>query len=205
MKVVFEIEMDSLFNAGWLANHIGLREDILRLDEDNEISWRKGWKHCNDVCFARDFFFGQRFIDHIMGCTRSKVSVRFVGEPKARGTTKSEPAFDSRGYPTEDTLFAIRSWPDNDAVGWMKYVQAAWDKNSHGSILVERYFVTLHTGGWLGNESVINAMKCNVRLWSRLWAASGGVYVFRHDDPWFSGLDEKESCKKPKSNVGVDE
>lgn len=204
MKVIFEIELESPFNAGWFASHLGLREDILRLEGDNEIAWRQGWKNCNDVGVARDSF-GQRFIDQIMGCTRSKVSVHLIEKLEAGRTMKPEPAFDSRGYPTEDTLFAIRSWPDNDAVGWMKYVQAAWDKNSHGSILGERYFVTLHTGGWLGNESVINAMKCNVRLWSRLWTASGGVYVFRHDDPWFSGLDEKESCKKPKSNVGVDE
>ena len=36
------------------------------------------------------------------------------------------------------------------------------------------------TGGWSGNEDIIDAMRCNTMLWMLYWCSSerGGRYIF---------------------------
>jgi hypothetical protein len=45
---------------------------------------------------------------------------------------------------------------------------------------VEGEVVTAHTGGWSGNEDIIEAMMENVLLWLAVWQRSerGGHFTF---------------------------
>ncbi len=95
------------------------------------------------------------------------------------------PTFDSDGYPTEETLQAIREWPaDTDCKyprwsGLMKFIQEAW---TYDYPYWEREGNTYHlsTGGWSGNESIIAAMIQNRIFWMVCWVSNrrGGHYEF---------------------------
>lgn len=89
-----------------------------------------------------------------------------------------EPTFDKDGYPTEETLIEIRDWPHKDKHGWFEYAAKAWYWPDMFKRDGDLYKVS--TGGWSGNESVINAMQDNKLLWILTWVSSerGGHYVF---------------------------
>jgi hypothetical protein len=106
----------------------------------------------------------------------------------------NEPSFDRDGYPTEDTLTAIAAWP-TDAPSLMLFVEGAWNTD-YGSVrydlrdeeaqVVNRRvgssMVRFATGGWSGNESVIHALRQNIRgrlLW--LLSTHGGLHIYRRD------------------------
>lgn len=90
------------------------------------------------------------------------------------------PTFDSNGNPTDETLDAIAKWPIADPDGWLDYIHAVWN-NHYGRIRFTPDFDEFITGGWSGNESIIEAMRENVVLWFMLWESShrGGKYVLR--------------------------
>lgn len=104
-----------------------------------------------------------------------------------------EPTFDRDGYPTEETLQAIRDWDIAtfaDAAAAMDFAGRAWyypDRwhcqprwRGKGYKGYRRRYV-FSTGGWSGNESVAGAIKENLLLemlgaWS--WRR-GGHYEYR--------------------------
>lgn len=93
----------------------------------------------------------------------------------------TEPTFDKDGYPTEETLDAIKQWPHTDFAGLMDFCGEAW----HWPKCWERLFngrrIEASTGGWSGNESIINALCENeFFFWTMCWQESkrGGHYVF---------------------------
>ena len=97
-----------------------------------------------------------------------------------------EPEFDRDGYPTEETLKVISKWKDTYP-RWIEYVTKAWmwperireevtdDVFSEGAIVLK-----FSTGGWSGNESIINAMRENM-YWFLFWRSSrrGGHYELK--------------------------
>ncbi len=95
-----------------------------------------------------------------------------------------EPAFDSSGYPTDETLEAIEKWSYSDFRGLMKFVVKAWhwpDMITMSSILDENgQHWQVSTGGWSGNESIIVALQANFMFWAMCWVSSrrGGHYEF---------------------------
>lgn len=94
-----------------------------------------------------------------------------------------EPTFDRDGYPTDETLEYIEKWDDyNNITEMMDFIRQCW---SYPDRFVEyprekhtTYY--LSTGGWSGNESVIDAMQKNFLIWYH-WVQSkrGGHYWFR--------------------------
>ena len=90
-----------------------------------------------------------------------------------------EPTFDSDGYPTDETLEIIKNWDHNNFKGLMRYCHKAWRYEEYFTELNEFYDV--HTGGWSGNESIINALQENVMFWAMCWEQSrrGGHYIFK--------------------------
>ncbi len=92
----------------------------------------------------------------------------------------TSPTFDSDGYPTDETLDAIAKWSFDDAVGWLNFIHSAWS-HRFGFLQCEMNQIVFATGGWSGNESIIEAMRENVVLWTLLWESShrGGKYVLR--------------------------
>lgn len=93
--------------------------------------------------------------------------------------TTKQPEFCGDGYPTESTCQAIREWPYSDLPGLFDFMQAAW---SYPTLFTPDGSggYRISTGGWSGNEGLIDAMQENVMAWSLCWQSSkrGGHYEF---------------------------
>lgn len=92
----------------------------------------------------------------------------------------NEPTFDKDGYPTEETLDAIKQWPHTDFDGLMSFCEEAWVYDDYWTRTFNGQRIEAHTGGWSGNESIINALGENTVFWLMCWPESkrGGHYVF---------------------------
>lgn len=90
-----------------------------------------------------------------------------------------EPTFDAHGYPTDETLKCIETWPYTNFDGLMKFVHRAWHMPEWGWVQ-KRNIYRISTGGWSGNESLIDALQGNMMFWSVCWWESkrGGHYRF---------------------------
>lgn len=76
-------------------------------------------------------------------------------------------------------LQKIQDWPAPDWTGLMEFVKPCW--SDHGRIWFEDGEWRLATGGWSGNESIIDAMQSNFMFWSMCWQMSrrGGLFFFK--------------------------
>ena len=97
---------------------------------------------------------------------------------------------DDDGYPTDDALEIVKLWHWDDARGWFKFIESLWAYRDWGwkekdephefdnDKMVHRYYIS--TGGWSGNESIIDAMQQADFMWSLNWVQSrrGGHYIF---------------------------
>lgn len=97
---------------------------------------------------------------------------------------------DDDGYPTEDALEIIRLWSFRDPKGWFDFIKSIWEYVDWGwrekyedcdifpDKKVYRYYIS--TGGWSGNERIVQAMEENIMLWNFNWIQSrrGGHYIF---------------------------
>ena len=90
----------------------------------------------------------------------------------------TEPTFDKDGYPTDETLDAIEKWNPRERIKLFQFIEKAWSYPEYwrreGDIL------SISTGGWSGNESLIGALKSNHMAWVFSWESSrrGGHYEF---------------------------
>lgn len=94
---------------------------------------------------------------------------------------------DKDGYPTEEELARITSWPVDNQLGWFAFIKSCWwaadwgwsedDECDEGK---DRRAFFISTGGWSGNESIIEAMQGNRILWSMTWRSHrrGGHWEF---------------------------
>ena len=82
-------------------------------------------------------------------------------------------------YPSNETLDAVKAWNWNDCTGLFEFVKQAWWMPDWGWREVDGE-LHVSTGGWSGNEDLIEAMQANVMVWSLCWVQSrrGGHYVF---------------------------
>lgn len=99
---------------------------------------------------------------------------------------------ENKGYPTEEELKNIEEWDlDQKPVsGLLELVEKLWRWADWGfrkrigfSGTIQRRKVLkleLHTGGWSGNEEIIDALMRNTVFWSQYWEKSirGGHYYF---------------------------
>lgn len=95
------------------------------------------------------------------------------------------PALDDDGYPTDEVLEWIENYNPFENGGFSELLEILvdlwrWDDY----IEIKRPYkgrktIWLHTGGWSGNESIINALNKNVYFWIN-WKLSkvGGHYKF---------------------------
>lgn len=93
------------------------------------------------------------------------------------------------GYPTEKELRRIKEWPYTDLLGWFTCIKSCWWAADWGwteGVVKEAGRVSrryqISTGGWSGNESIINAMHANHWAWFFSWLSSrrGGHFSFEH-------------------------
>jgi len=92
------------------------------------------------------------------------------------------------GYPTRAELRKIKNWKMKD--GWIelaKYIQSIWHWGDEYAYFVneEDHNFELHTGGWSGNEEMVDALKKSSGFfWMFCWVESrrGGHYKFMVKD-----------------------
>ena len=92
---------------------------------------------------------------------------------------------DKDNYPDEASLKAIREWDilKNGVNGLVDLIEENtnwpdWSFSIAGKRVLRFEY---HTGGWSGNEDVIDALRENLLFWSMFWRKStvGGHYYFR--------------------------
>ena len=86
---------------------------------------------------------------------------------------------DANGYPESSELKRIREWPYQDAAGLMDFIRSIWWTADWGWKQTGMVF-DISTGGWSGNESIIEALQENAMFWILCWWESrrGGHYRF---------------------------
>lgn len=97
-----------------------------------------------------------------------------------------EAVFDKNGYPAEITLETIAHWEvksQESIKGLIAYVNDLWHFGDWGHKLEGKQVLywQLHTGGWSGNESIIEALQSNLLFWMMCWQKStrGGHHWFK--------------------------
>ena len=95
-----------------------------------------------------------------------------------------EATFDKDGYPTDKILKEIEHWDfsKRPVDEFLSLVEDLWSYKDR-FVLQGKHVLRLYlsTGGWSGNESVIDAMMANRPFWMIGWEKSrrGGHYWFR--------------------------
>lgn len=86
-------------------------------------------------------------------------------------------------YPTAKEIDNIRKWDYKEITGLLDLIESIWWRANSGFILTGKRILKLelHTGGWSGNEEIIEALQFNIMFWTMYWQKSerGGHYYFR--------------------------
>ena len=94
-----------------------------------------------------------------------------------------ELTFDKDGYPTDESLDFIAQYdPREHGDSWadlLSFLFSVWNWNDFVRMKGSR--LELVTGGWSGNESVIEALGKNILFWAMFWQRSerGGYFLFK--------------------------
>ena len=92
-------------------------------------------------------------------------------------------------YPTEKELAVLSGWDWHDIAGLLDEIRRLWwmpdwgfvePYRSKGILGKSAVKFQLHTGGWSGNEDIIDALMENMFFWTFYWQKSeyGGHYWF---------------------------
>jgi len=86
-------------------------------------------------------------------------------------------------YPSDGELASIRTWEFKDTqtyIDFAKYVVSIWEYADIGYAKIYGRSLSLHTGGWSGNEDIYSALQ-ETMFWTVCWKESkrGGHYKFR--------------------------
>lgn len=92
--------------------------------------------------------------------------------------------FDEDGYPTEEVLKHISTVRlDQSHKEMLDLVKNMWYYPDFVKVYEEEgdTYYRFATGGWSGNESLVNALQQNLLFWGMCWEMSkkGGVHVFK--------------------------
>ena len=82
-------------------------------------------------------------------------------------------------YPTEETLKQIEEMDCKDFHAFMDFIHNEWEFADWGwKRDGDVYYIS--TGGWSGNEDLIQSMRKNFMFWMLFWQQSrrGGHYIF---------------------------
>jgi len=115
------------------------------------------------------------------------------------------------GYPDDKEIEAIEKWDYMDALSLIGFIEERWQYKDWGfkkkwakdSFQKKDWVlhIEMHTGGWSGNEDLINALLRNrmatVILNYRMWKA-GGHYWFEFDPRRLGYKKVSEYCKEKK-------
>jgi len=90
------------------------------------------------------------------------------------------------GYPTDEELKLVKNWDlTKKTVGkFIKYIASIWHWPDWGFVYQKQiggaWKLELHTGGWSGNESIMESLQKNFIFWTMYWESTrrGGNYYF---------------------------
>lgn len=96
---------------------------------------------------------------------------------------------DGDGYPTDEELETIEKWDPRDQKGFFEFIREIWwqQPNPYGwreswekDTIGEYREISMSTGGWSGNESIIHHMRANRWMWDSAWLfeGRGGHFTF---------------------------
>ena len=85
-------------------------------------------------------------------------------------------------YPTDEELKRIKEW-DGHHQELMGYVKSLWkyaDWEHLKAWSQDGHTYEISTGGWSGNENIIEVLESNFVFWTMSWIQSrvGGHYIF---------------------------
>ena len=99
---------------------------------------------------------------------------------------------DNEGYPTDEFLEYVKKYDCSDIMTFLETIESAWAYSDWGFKLTKTYkgnhwqnkkqkTLQLHTAGWSGNESIIEALSSNFIFCSMYWWKTyrGGHYYFQ--------------------------
>jgi hypothetical protein len=93
---------------------------------------------------------------------------------------------DREPYPTKADLKRIKTWPHEDLRGLFDFILALWTYPEYAGFQATPDGTEYHlaTGGWSGNESILDALHANRAAWAIAWVSSrrGGTHVFELRD-----------------------
>lgn len=120
-----------------------------------------------------------------------KVEEKLLTSKMMIDTLMANDMLDDDGYPTEDALTIIREWtfqmPTRELFDFIKSIWWMPDWGWKECEVIDEitgetnYAYYISTGGWSGNESIVEAMQDNKYFfWFRNWVQSrrGGHYIF---------------------------
>lgn len=83
----------------------------------------------------------------------------------------------SGDYPNENEIQQIKDWTLEDVMGLVEFVQSIWHWSDYAKRNGDKF--ELHTGGWSGNEEIVDALM-GTMFWTMCWESSkrGGHYYF---------------------------
>lgn len=87
---------------------------------------------------------------------------------------------DEDGYPTEEALDLVKGWGHEDGfVELLETVGQIWKYPDYFECKGPGQY-EISTGGWSGNEDLIEALQGNAMFWLCCWVQStrGGHYIF---------------------------
>lgn len=88
-------------------------------------------------------------------------------------------------YPTKAELKKIREWNYLKPMELIEYIRPYWKKYGNMKITGKKVInLQMSTGGWSGNESIIEALNSINNLFFTLWwqkSERGGHYWFKID------------------------
>jgi hypothetical protein len=79
---------------------------------------------------------------------------------------------DEDGYPTDEALQRITDWPYQDVAAMLQFVRGLWSYPNFWTQEGDK--LSISTGGWSGNESLIDAMSKNDMFWVMCWYSFSG-------------------------------
>ncbi len=85
-------------------------------------------------------------------------------------------------YPSDGEIVSIQKWDiktSKDCEALLDYGRAIWEYEDWGWNKT-RHRVYCSTGGWSGNEEIVDAMRKNFIFWAQAWVQSrrGGHFIF---------------------------
>lgn len=117
---------------------------------------------------------------------------------------------DEDGYPEEEELQDIRDaagFQPEDACALLERVRQLWHWPNYATVTEagDKLRHEFCTGGWSGNESLIEALQDNTMFWLRWWQLSerGGRYVFETPNVEFSGVPVGHSINHPAGGTSA--